>query len=810
MKKIPSNFRTLAICLVLLFGTAFLFRPAWSGGFLDLDDPDYVVKNLPVTHGLTVEGVRWAFTSSASANWHPLTWLSLMLDAGLYGDDPRGFHATNVFLHAVNALLAFLALRRLTRSRGAAASARAPAGSGTDAAPPQADDAFWVCAFCAALYAWHPLRVESVAWVAERKDVLSGFFFFLTLLSYERYARGRSRAQPQRETFNTQHSTFNSQWYYWSAVVLFALGLMSKPMLVTVPFLLLLLDFWPLQRLNRSSILRLIAEKIPFFLLSAGSCAITYVVQKNWGAVADAESLAQRLANAVIAMASYLGDFFEPVGLAVVYALPRHQSAGVIASVAALLAVMTAAVWWQRRRRPWLLIGWFWFAGMLVPVIGLVQVGLQAHADRYTYLPILGLQLALLWTLREASFPLARWLKPVAAVAALGVCVVLTRIQIGYWHDSRTLYEHALAVTRDNYLAECYMGTTLLNDDRFSEAEAHLRKAVELNPDFADARFKLGMTLDQGGNPEAALAVYRGLLDIRSDHAMAEYNLGTVLLELDRPADALTHFQAAVRQKPGYDPAWVALGTASARTGRSAAALDYYRKAIALKPDNAVAQYNLANALTNLRREREALACYERALQIDPNFAEAHCNYADALGTLGRLAEACAHFRRALMLNPEDAAACMGLAVALEDLGDVSAAANCYQRTVALQPTNAVANYNLGTIRLNRGDAAGARRCFEVATRLDPDNDSAWLGLGLAEEKLGSTDAATTDYRRAIAVRPDNAQAHWCLGIALRRAGKTAEAIVEDETALRLNPNFPGLAEQLAQARRELANQSKP
>ena len=765
-----TRFGIIAICSVLFFGTLLLFDRALPNGFLDLDDPDYVTQNAHIQHGLTTEGFRWALTSGDSANWHPLTWLSLMLDAQCYSDFARGYHFTNNLLHALNAVQAFLVLWRGTR-------------------------ATWPSAICAALFAWHPLRVESVAWIAERKDVLSGFFFFLILLAYSVYVEQR------------KNKGLKSKISYIAALLLFACGLMSKPMLVTVPFLLLLLDVWPLRGYaigNKGpAILELVLEKIPFFTMSVISCIVTFFVQKNWGAVVESQSFSERLANAAVSIVRYAVNFFWPSGLAVVYPLPQHWPLPIVVASGCLVLGVSALAVNQAGNRPWLFTGWFWFIGMLVPVIGIVQVGLQAMADRYTYLPIFGLQIAVVWTFRKLRLPAI--FKLAGASAVLAGCVILTAGQIAFWKNPQSLYEHALAVTKNNYLAECYMGTTLLNSNRYDAAEICFRRAIELKPDFNDAYFKLGTTLANDGKTDEALATYRQLRVINTNYALADYNIGVLLLGENRAAEAIPDFESALKKKKGYVPAYVALGTAEAKLQRPDAAIGYYEKALALKPDNAVAEYNFANALTDLHRERDALPHFQKALALDPEFEDAECNYANALGTLGRPAEALEHFRHALVLNPKNEDACLGLASAFEDLKEIPEVTRGYDRVLLLDPDNADAHFNLATIRLNENRYAEALKHFHAVVEIQPNNDSAFLGAGLAEEKLGHSSEAIADYCRAVAIAPGNVQAHCCLGIALRRAGKLSDAIAEEEIALRLDPHFPGLQDQLALTRREQA-----
>jgi tetratricopeptide (TPR) repeat protein len=729
-------FRLRAVCVVLFCGTLLFFGRAVGHSFLDCDDPDYVTKNVHVQAGLTWAGVRWAFTSDDAANWFPLTWLSHMLDWQLFGDDPRGHHATNIIWHALNAVMAFLALRRLT-------------------------GAFWTSAVSAALFAWHPLRVESVAWVAERKDVLSVFFGLLTLWAYAAYAEKR------------RENNGGDRRYYVLALVAFASGLLCKPMLVTLPCLLLLLDWWPLKRVGSAgNLFSLLVEKIPFFLLTVTSCIVTYQVQKAGGAVVESSGLGSRLANAVVSVACYLGKFFWPFNLAVGYPVPNHRPVTTVAGAALLILAITAVSLWQWRRQPWLLTGWLWFLGMLVPVIGIVQVGLQSMADRYTYLPMLGLQLALLWTLRGAASSLpVRGLVPAVVALTLAGCVIRTWNQLGVWQNSNTLYEHALAVTKDNYLAHGYLGTTLLNEGRFDEAAFHFRCAVEIKPDYAAARHRLGVALEKMGRTDEALATYMELLKIRPDYPAAHYDIGVILLKRNRPAEAIVHFQAALHEEPDSDSDLVALGIATERLGRPQEAVACYEKALVLNPSNAEAYYNCANALVSFNRDQEALDRYEKALQLNPDFEEACCNYANLLRKLGRPEEACAQYNRAIRLQPEDASAHYGLGAAMEELGRTDEALASYNKALELRPDYADAHYDVGVILLNQNQPAEALAHFQAATEDQPDNAAALVGLGLAAEQLG------------------------CF----------LEAVLSYEQALKLDPSFPNLPEKLAQARREAA-----
>ncbi|HVW21371.1 MAG TPA: tetratricopeptide repeat protein [Opitutaceae bacterium] len=597
------------VCLGLFLATALLFSRAVPHAFLDYDDPDYVTGNAAVQAGPTLAGLRWALTTGTAANWHPLTWVSHMVDWRLFGARPAGHHAVSVLWHALNAALAFLALRRLTGD-------------------------FWTSALSAALFAWHPLRAESVAWVAERKDVLSTGFALATLWAYAGYARGGGRRA------------------YGLALGAFALGLLCKPMLVTLPFVLLLLDGWPLRRLGRGGA-ALLLEKLPFLLLAAASSAATYLVQKHGGAVADAFPLGARLGNAAVSVARYLGMFFWPFGLAVGYPHPARWPAAAVAGSALLLAAVTAAALAQWRRRPWIAVGWLWFLGMLVPVLGLVQVGLAAMADRYTYLPSLGLQLALLWTARDLLPAAGRRLAPWAAAALLAGLAARTWNQLGVWSDSVTLYRHALAVTRNNYLAECYLGTALLNGRQLAAAEPHLRRAAELRPDFGPASTRLGYLLEQEGHPDQAAACYAALLRLKPNFAEANFDYGRLLLRQNRPAEALPRLQAAERSRPDAETC-DELGSALEQLGRTDEAMASYAEETRLQPGSGRGEYNRGVLRLARGDAAGAEADFRAAAARDPGFAPPHVGLGQIAEQAGARAEAIAEYRRALELNPED------------------------------------------------------------------------------------------------------------------------------------------------------------
>jgi tetratricopeptide (TPR) repeat protein len=515
-----ARLRSLGLALGLAVLTVLVFAPVVGNDFVSLDDPAYVTGNRQVRRGLTAEGFGWAWGAEVAANWHPLTLLSHMLDCELYGLDPGGHHLTSVLLHTANAVLLFLVWRRLTGAAGRSA-------------------------VVAALFAVHPLHVESVAWIAERKDVLSGFFFLLTLAAWLGWVR---RPAPRR---------------YLLALLAFVLGLLAKPMLVTLPLVLLLLDVWPLERLPRGAPAaeirrafgRLLREKLPFFLAALAAGVVTLFTQREAMFPLAALPPAQRAANALLAYAAYLGDTLWPRGLAVFYPLPPAQPVWRVALAAALFAALTAVALARLRRSPWLAVGWLWFAGMLVPVIGLLQVGSQARADRYTYLPSIGLFVALVWEVRWPAGRLRRPALAAAALLAIAPLAVAARAQVATWRDSLTLFQHALAVTERNLMAEMRVGTELARRGDHTGAERHLRAAVRIAPGAPRPQAALGRWLHQRGRLEEALPHLRQASRLRPRDARLQLRLGIVLAELGRTEEARARFRRALELNPGLDGA---------------------------------------------------------------------------------------------------------------------------------------------------------------------------------------------------------------------------------------------------------------
>jgi Flp pilus assembly protein TadD len=663
MSRVPRN---LIIGVLLVLAVAATYAPVACYDFLNLDDNSYVTENKNVRDGLTWAGARWAFTSLERGNWHPLTWFSHMVDCQVFGIRPggmytvgdqhfvNGHHLVNVGLHAASTVLLFWLLTRMTA-------------------------AVWPSAVVAGLFALHPLHVESVAWIAERKDVLSVFLGLLALLAYVRYAERPSVAR------------------YVPVFVLLALGLMAKPMLVTLPLVMLLLDYWPLGRyplriancelriqtapargffksairnpqsaisFGRTSTLRLVLEKLPLFVLGAGCCVATIFAQHGAGAMEFAEKISwpARVSNAAVAYVVYLGQTFWPAGLAVFY--PHvERPLGQAAAAAIFLLGVTALAIWQIRRRPYLAVGWFWYLGTLVPVIGLVQVGKQAMADRYTYLPLVGVFIAMVWSLvdllgrrRHGAKVLA-----LAACAALVACGVAAAVQVRTWADSVTLFGRAVAVTGDNVVARGNLAVAFSQVGRNDEALVHLNEALRIDPTDAVSNNCMGLLLSGRGEHADAVAHFRIVLRYKPEYYAVHNNLGLTLATQGKLDEAIAEYHESLRLEPTYTPAMSNLGAALISRGEVDKAEPLLREAVRLTPNEARAHNNLGVALVRLGRTDEAAVEYAEALRLDPYAVDAHTNLGVLLGNANRFDEAIEHFNASLRVSPDQPEAHNGL-----------------------------------------------------------------------------------------------------------------------------------------------------
>jgi Flp pilus assembly protein TadD len=571
----PALSADVWICVLLAIAVFVAYSQALHFDFVTYDDPDYGSGNPHVRAGLTIAGIAWAFSSSYAGNWFPLTWISHMLDWQLFGSDSGWHHFTNMWIHALSTVLWFVVLKRMTGAR-------------------------WRSALVAFLFALHPLHVESVAWIAERKDVLSGLFCVLTLWSYADYA-----ARPRIAR-------------YVLTLFLFCLGLMAKPMLVTLPFLLLLLDRWPLQRGTK------IVEKTPFFLASAAVSVVTWLVHRGAGATASFDLVPPvvRFENALVACAVYILKTLWPADLAVFYpySLESPLVPAVIAGIA--LAAITAFAIYELPRRPYLAVGWLWYLVTLVPVIGLIQVGAQARADRYTYIPMVGLSIAVVWGVSEAfdRWPGVR--TGLAAVVCLA-CLTLTLVQVQYWRDSIALYRHAISAVPDSYVARFNLASVLEARGEPAEAVTQLRETVRTRPGFALAHSALGQLLAKQNQPEEGLRELQTAVRLRPDLTDAHLGLATVLGALGRGDDAVAEFSQVIRLQPENADAHFNFGIALAQKGNLPDAEREFSATVRLVPDDADAHYNLGVTLARLNRIDEAIPQLSEAVRLKPDFNEA-------------------------------------------------------------------------------------------------------------------------------------------------------------------------------------------
>jgi len=714
--------REAFLSLILTAVTVAVFWQVTNSEFVNFDDDQYVTENSHVHEGFTREALIWAFTTSHMGNWHPLTWMSHMVDCQIFGLNPWGHHLTSLFFHTLNTVLLFMVLKWMT-------------------------GALWQSLFVAALFAVHPLHVESVAWVAERKDVLSTLFWMLTLWAYLGYTK---RPGVKR---------------YLIIILPFALGLMAKPMLVTLPFVLLLLDYWPLKRIElgqsgagrpaaiqpstiakepRAQAFHLLREKTPLFVLAAVSSVLTFIVQRSEGAVRTLEvyPAQARISNALVSYVIYIKKMIWPESLAVFYphpgqSLPMYQTA--LAGL--LLLIISFVVIRLGRRYPYLPVGWLWYVGTLIPVIGLVQVGAQAMADRYTYVPLIGLFLLVSWGVPELvrSWRYRRTALALAAGSLLLALMPCTWLQVQNWRSSTALFEHALQATANNALAHHNLGVALADQGKLQEAITHYHLSLGITPN----NFK----------------VYN--------------NLGKALVRQGKLQEALIHYQKALYLNPNYAEAHNNLGVAQARLGDFDKAIDHYFEALRLKPDWLEVYNNLANAFSTQGKFDQAIAYYSKVLRLKPDYADANNNLAIALAGRGRFFEALSYYSEALRLEPDSAEIHNNLAVALLNLGKLQAAQAHYVKALELSPNYAEAHNNLGNALAQQEKLVEAEAHYLKALKIKADYPEAHNNLGAALARQGRLDEAIIHFSEALRLKPNYAQARANLELALQEAGRS-------------------------------------
>jgi Flp pilus assembly protein TadD len=590
----PRDPRIVFICLGLAIITFAIYWPVFGNEFVNYDDTNYITENPHVLHGLNWSDLKWAFTTSHTGYAHPVTWLTHQLDYQLFGVWAGGHHLTNLLIHTVNSLLLFLLFWRITRD-------------------------LWPSAFVAALFAIHPLHVESVAWAAERKDVLSAFFFLLMLHAYTVYAK-------KRET-----------WGYVMALGCFVLGILSKPMLVTGPAVLLLFDYWPLRRITfesgrvdssrRISIKKLIIEKVPFAVVAVGWSILTFALQKEAGIVGQ-QGIGFRIANAFVSYAVYFFDSFWPQNLAVLYPYPLTLPWGQLAAAVVLLFLVSGLCFLRRKTSPHLVAGWLWYLGMLVPVIGIIQVGAQARADRYTYLPQIGLWFALSWELvvLTKAWPFRHRLLSISAAAVLVVLSACTWNQTKVWRSSESLWRHTLAVTSDNFVAHYNLGHVLGQQRKYDEAILHFNEVLRMSPDFFDALLNMGITLFEQGKLDEAITYYRRALGVQPQSSKAHMQLALALVQQGKNDEALQEFRKAAELGPEDPNVRTNLGLMLARQGKLSEATSQLEEALKLNPNNAEAHNNLGLVFLMAKEPEKSIPHFTTALRLKPELTVAQDN----------------------------------------------------------------------------------------------------------------------------------------------------------------------------------------
>ncbi len=754
----PGRRAVLLVCAGLVVLCAAIYGQTLWHDFVNYDDPLYVTDNAEVRAGLSLDGLVWAFVTDRAYYFHPLTWLSHMLDCTLYGLRPWGHHLTNLVFHAAASAALFLAMRLLT-------------------------GAFWPSAAVAALFAAHPLHVESVAWVAERKDVLSALFWMLALAAHARYARRGGAA------------------WYAAVAGAFILGLMSKPMVVTLPCVLLLLDYWPLGRMGNAespgALIRAaaprVAEKIPLFAITLASSASTMLMQQAGNNLSFGENVPvlARVANAAVVYVIYLAKTVWPTGLAVFYPHPVWRPAWQVAGAALVLAVITLFCLARIRRQPYLITGWLWYIGTLVPVIELVQAGKFSHADRYTYIPSIGLYIMAAWGAADLA---GAWRMPkralaAAAAAATAAYALCAAVQTSHWRDSGTLFRHAIAAGWESGLAHNNLGFHLFEQGaNDGEVEARLRRALELDPAETNALNNLGMLQIRKGNRAEALALLTRALSLKSDHVNALTNLGNLLTLEGRHGEARECLDKALGKNPNNVNALVNLGVLHMTLGENGEARRRLERALELSPGNVNALINLGKIATGEKRFGDANALLDRALKLKADDINALVNLGVLRMAENRRDEAAAFFEKARGLDPKSHAAAHNLGVIAMDRGRNGEAGEFFEKALELEPGDANTLHNLGKIRAGQGRLGEAEDLLSRALAKKPDDPNILGALGVLLVGQGRNGEARPHLEKALAAAPDNTVLLGNLGALCVNEGKAGEAEGFLNRALAANP----------------------
>jgi len=715
----PSRALTAAICLVLVLATAAVYAQVRHFGFVEYDDGQYMSNEAYVKNGLTSADIHWAFTNFDSANWHPLTWLSLQLDCQIFGVKPGIVHVINVLYHIAATLLIFLAFVRMTNRP-------------------------WRSAALAAIFALHPTHVESVAWISERKDVLSTFFASLALLLYARYA-----AKP-------------SILRYIPIMLAFALALMAKSMFVTLPFVFLLLDLWPMKRLawppSWKSLKWPLFEKVPLIAMSVALSVITYIAQHEGGAVSDFARMPfkQRLGNVCVAYASYVGKAIAPLDLGVMYPILVYRGSEILACLLLVVALCAVAVL-MAKKYPYYLVGWCWFLGTLVPVIGLVTVGAQLIADRYMYFPIIGLSFAVVWLVADLCAG-SLFLQRIAGGIGLAVMIgfaVLTYQQVGCWSSSEALFRHTIAVTNPNPIMHTTLAVVLKDAGKVEEAIREYQAAIKIHPAYSEAHNGLGMIYYRRKQYDEALVEYEAAVAGEGESAAAHNNIGAILDLRGKHDEAKAHYQRALELQGDFPDAHSNLGQYYAMQGKTDQALEEYNKVLKMRPDDADAHNAIGAILASQKKNDEAVL----------------------------------HYRAAIAAKPENANALANLGHELLAKGQLQEAFDLLSKAVKIQPAHQQAQSDLGVLYAAQGKFADAVDHLQESLRAKPDQPETMSNLAFALNCLGRYDEAIAQCNAALKLDPKCINGHYNLANALAAKGDTASAINEFNAVLALSPS---------------------
>lgn len=723
---------------LLIVVTIISFANLLDNQFISYDDPGYITKNEHIRSGISIETIIWSFQSTEQSNWHPLTWISHALDCTLFGLDPKYHHAMNLLLHLLSSIILFIVLR-------------------------QATHAPWESAFVALIFAIHPLHVESVAWAAERKDVLCGLFWMLTLGTYMKYRQSPSIGK------------------YIATLCVFTLGLLAKPMIVTLPFVLILLDYWlqhPLSLQNKITrkerktdltfLIKSIRGKIPFFILSFASSVITYIVQKQGGSMAESEILSVyvRIENAIVSYARYIWKALFPTDLTIFYPHPESSlAAWQVGGVALLIIVITIFVWKQRAKHPYLMVGWFWFIGTLVPVIGLVQVGLQAMADRYMYIPIIGLSIMVAWGVPTFvnRLPVKRYFLIMIFIITIIPMVIMTREQVEKWKDSFTLFEHSLAVTSNNHIAYNNLGVALTDSGKYSKAISYLREALRIRPNEILIHSNLARALLSQGEFREALDHYKWILKRIPTDPSFHIRIADLLADEGNIEEAIKHYLEAIRIDPTDPYMFCSLGELYAEQGN----FDFAKQ-----------------------------QCLS-ALKLKPNFSKAHNVLGIIAGKQQQYDEAIKEFLEAIRCDSTNADAYNDIGILYERIGKDTEAFEMYKTAVRFNPSHINAHFNLGTILARQEKFDEAEIHWKIVIDIHPKSNDARLNLGKLYAMQGKNEDAIQQFSEVLRVDSNNVLAHYRLANLYMKVNKYLEAETHYAEAVQLAPTFKAAKDSL-------------